>query len=64
MPENLSYKCADYPGMEECPFHVTTAGKDEIWQQLELHARVAHGENPDAWGKEDREYLDTLIKRE
>lgn len=61
MSNSHSYKCADYPGMEDCPFHVTTATEDEVWQQMELHARAAHGENPGDWSAEDRTYLGTLI---
>jgi len=57
-----SYACKDYPGMESCPGKVTAETKDEVWQLMELHARVAHGEDPAAWSAADREDLGKLIK--
>ena len=62
MAEQYSYACKDYPGMESCPFHVNTQSEEELWQQMELHARVAHGEDPGQWTDDDRKYLKTLIK--
>lgn len=62
MTTNYSYACRDYPGMEACPGHFVAESKAEIWQLLELHARVAHGEDPSAWSAEDRAELRKLIK--
>ena len=59
-----SYACRDYPGMEACPGHFYAETEDEIWQLMELHASVAHGEDPTAWTTEDRAQLKALIKTE
>jgi predicted small metal-binding protein len=48
--------------MEACPFHVNTQSEEELWQQMELHARLAHGEDPGQWTDDDRKHLKTLIK--
>jgi len=48
--------------MEACPASVVSETKDEVWKLMELHAQVAHGENPADWDRETREYLGTLIK--
>jgi hypothetical protein len=42
------------------PFDAET--EDEIWRHIELHASVAHGEDPAAWTADDRAHLKTLIK--
>ncbi len=62
MTTTFSYACKDYPGMEACPGQVVAETEDEVWQLMELHASVAHGEDPTAWSDEDRTYLKTLIK--
>jgi len=59
-----SYECKDYPGMEECPGRFSAVTEDEVWKHIELHAAVAHGEDPSAWPAEDKGYLKTLIKAE
>ena len=41
---------------------VTAATEDEVWQLMELHAAVAHQEDPAAWDEETRAYLKTLIR--
>ena len=64
MKTSYSYACKDYPGMEDCPGHVVAATEDEVWKLMELHASVAHGEDPSAWSDEDRAYLKTLIRIE
>jgi hypothetical protein len=64
MKTTYSYACRDYPGMEKCPGHFCAETEDEIWQLMELHASVAHGEDPTAWAAEDRAQLATLIKTE
>jgi hypothetical protein len=62
MKTAYSYACKDYPEMEECPGHFVAQTEDEIWKLIELHASVAHGEDPAAWSDEDRAYLEMLIK--
>jgi hypothetical protein len=64
MANTYSYACKDYPGMEDCPGHFIATTKDEVWKLMELHATVAHGEDPGEWSDEDRAYLKTLIKSE
>jgi hypothetical protein len=62
MKTTYSYACKDYPGMEECPGHFVAETQDELWKLLELHASVAHGEDPAAWSEDDRACLKALIK--
>lgn len=62
MANAYSYACRECEGMETCPASVIAETKDEVWKLMGLHAEVAHGENPDDWDKETRDYLDTLIK--
>jgi len=50
--------------MEGCPFHVVTEAEDEIRKIMELHAAIAHAEDPGEWSGEDRQYLKTLMKSE
>ena len=64
MPGSYSYACKDYPGMEDCPGKVVAATEDEVWKLMELHAVVAHGEDPSAWSEEDRAELAKLIRAE
>ncbi len=64
MTPTFSYACKDYPGMKECPGRFYAATNDEIWKLLELHASVAHGEDPAAWTAEDRANLKALIRTE
>ncbi len=64
MATTYSYACKDYPGMEACPGQVVAETEDEVMKHIELHASVAHGEDPAAWSEEDRAYLKTLIKSE
>ncbi len=62
MATTYSYACKDYPGMEACPGHFVAETEDEVWKIMELHASVAHDEDPSAWSDEDKAYLKTLIK--
>jgi len=62
MPTTYSYACKEYPGMESCPGHFVADSEKEIWQLVELHARVAHGEDPSAWSEDDRAVLGELIR--
>ena len=64
MKTTYSYACKDYPGLEECPGRFYAATEDEVWKLIELHASVAHGEDPAALTAEGRAYLKTLIKTE
>ena len=57
-----SYTCRDCEGMEKCPASDVAETKDEVWKLIELHAQVAHEEEPADWDKETRDYLDTLIR--
>ena len=62
MSITYSYACKDYEGMESCPGKVVAATEDEVCKLMELHAVVAHGEDPSTWDGETRKYLKTLIK--
>ena len=64
MSSKFSYACKDYPEMESCPGYFVAETESEVWKLMELHASVAHGEDPTAWGEEDRKLLKTLIKSE
>lgn len=64
MKTTYYYACKDYPGMEECPGRFYAETVDEVWKLMELHASVAHGEDPSTWSEEDRAQLRTLIKAE
>ena len=64
MTDKYSYACKDYPGMEECPGKVTASSKDEVIRLMELHAVLAHGEDPSQWTDEDRAFLNGLIKQD
>lgn len=64
MTKSYSYACRDYPEMEACPGLVVAETEAEVWKLMELHASLAHGEDPAAWSDEDRAYLKTLIKSE
>jgi hypothetical protein len=59
---SFSYACKDYPEMEWCPGIVESTTEQELWSHMELHASVAHAENPGDWAAEDRAFLQTLIK--
>lgn len=56
-----TYVCAQFPGMEACPATVTTAAEEELWQLVELHARLAHGEDTEQWSDEDRKQIGVII---
>lgn len=62
MASTYSYACKDYPEMESCPGSFVAETEGELWKLIELHASVAHGEDPGKWGEEDRQFLKTLIK--
>ncbi len=64
MATTYSYACKDFPEMEACPAHFHTETYDELWKIIELHASVAHGEDPAAWPAEDIAQIKALIKSE
>lgn len=64
MTIKYSYACKTYPGMDSCPGHFVAASEEEVWKLMELHASVAHGEDPKDWSEEDRRFLKTLIQLE
>ena len=64
MATAYSYACCDCEGMEACPGKVTASTQDEVWKLMELHAVIAHGEDPSTWDAETRKYLESLIRTE
>lgn len=58
----FTYVCAQFPGMDSCPGTMTAATHDELWQLVELHGRVAHGEDPADWSEEDRDQISEIIR--
>jgi len=62
MNKAYSYACRDCEGMEACPASVVAETKDELWQLIGHHARMAHEENPADWDQETKDYLESLIK--
>ena len=64
MKRSFTYACKDFPGMEECPGRFSAKTEGEIWKLMELHASVAHGEDPGAWTAEGRAQLKALIRFE
>lgn len=64
MAASFTYACKDYPGMETCPGKVTAATRDEVVKLMELHAVIAHGEDPSSWSVDDRAFLDGLINED
>jgi len=50
--------------MDACPGKFTAETEGEIWKLMEVHASVAHGEDPSGWSDDDRAYLGTLIRTE
>jgi hypothetical protein len=56
-----SYACKDYPGMEQCPGRFCAATHNEIWKLIELHAAMAHGEDPAQWSADEKAKLKSLI---
>ena len=50
--------------MEGCPGKFVAETEEEVMKLMELHAVVAHGEDPSAWSDEDKAYFKTFIKSE
>jgi len=57
-----SYACNEYPGMETCPGQFYAETEEELWKHIELHAVLAHKEDPNAWSSEERAQVKALIK--
>jgi predicted small metal-binding protein len=57
-----SYACTEFPGMEGCPGHFVAATAEEVLELTKLHARIAHGEDPDSWPTEDLRQVQGLIR--
>lgn len=62
MTTAYSYACRDCEGMEACPASIVAETRDELWEMIGHHARIAHGENADDWDRETVNYLKTLIR--
>ena len=56
-----TYACCEFPGMEDCPGKVQAETEAELWQLIETHAKVAHGEDVSEWSDEDRAQVQALI---
>ena len=63
MTTTYSYACRDCEGMEACPASFVTETQEELWKLMELHAAIAHSENPSDWTDDVRDSVGTLIKR-
>ena len=64
MKPTFSYACKDYPGMEACPGRFVAETEAELWKLMELHAVIAHQEDPSAWSEDDIAQAKALIKAE
>ena len=59
----IYYACKEYPGMETCSGRFEAETEEELWKHIELHASVAHKENPALWSAEDKAQLKALIRK-
>ena len=57
------YACKDYPGMEACSGRFEAETEEELWKHIELHASVAHKEDPGLWSPEDKAQLKAVIRK-
>jgi predicted small metal-binding protein len=48
--------------METCPGKVTAETEEEIIKLIEVHAVVAHGEDPTTYSEDDWAHIKTFIK--
>ena len=62
MTKAYSYACRDCEGMEACPASIVAQTRDELWELMGHHARIAHGEKAEDWDTQTVEYLKTLIR--
>jgi hypothetical protein len=58
-----TYACKEYPGMETCPGRFEAETEEELWKHIELHASVAHNEDPASWPSEERAKVRALIRK-
>lgn len=58
-----SYRCADFPGMESCPGVFAVETETELLNHIKIHAKEAHGENPDQWSEDDRKGVEAAIRK-
>ncbi len=58
-----TYACKEYPGMEMCPGRFEAETEEELWKHIELHASVAHQEDPASWPSEERATVKALIRK-
>ncbi len=57
-----SYAYSEYPGMEACPSKFQAETEAELWQLLEIHGKIAHGEDASDWSDDERGQIQALIK--
>ncbi|MGX9178735.1 DUF1059 domain-containing protein [Mesorhizobium sp. BHbdii] len=62
MSHGLHISLQDYPGNEACPASFTAATEEEAMKHVELHGKLAHGEDPSQWSPEDRQQVKKLIR--
>jgi hypothetical protein len=48
--------------MEACPGRFEAETKVELWAHIEMHATVAHEEDPTAWTEADKSQVRALIE--
>jgi hypothetical protein len=48
--------------MESCPGSFKAETEAELWKHIELHASIAHQENPEKWSAEERQTMQKLIR--
>jgi hypothetical protein len=60
---SLNYRCTEYPGMEGCVGAFTAKTEDELWSHIELHGRLAHGEDPEKWTEQERRLVKQIIRQ-
>lgn len=58
MTDAFSYACRDCGDIQACPVNVTGESKNEVWQPMAHHARIAHSENPESWDRQIRDQFD------
>lgn len=48
--------------MDACPGSFTAEAEAELWKHIELHAAIAHQENPEQWSPEDPQQVKKIIQ--
>jgi hypothetical protein len=49
--------------METCPARFEASTEEEVLKHVELHAAIAHNEDPASWPSEERAKLRSLIRK-